>query len=292
MSRLFSFGCSFTNYTWPTWADIAARNFDYFENWGQMGGGNSFIFYSLCEAIKRNSISKDDTVAVMWTSISREDRWIKSTGWLTVGSIYNQQVYDETFVKKYADPTGYLIRDLATISAARRVLDSIGCKWKFFSIVPLGYHDDSGDDSSCWFTLDQKVIELYKDDIGVIHPSVFEVVFNQNWYSRSGPVKLDNLEKKYNICRGKDWPSWEEFIVDRTENCSPDIKHEIQKIFGFEKDLIRNDLHPTPAEHSEYLQKVWPDLQLDRLWVDQINQKVLLGQDLKPIWFTKAVKRF
>jgi hypothetical protein len=46
MSRLFTFGCSFTNYRWSTWADCLAPEFDYFENWGQSGGGNHYIFNS------------------------------------------------------------------------------------------------------------------------------------------------------------------------------------------------------------------------------------------------------
>jgi len=43
MSRLFTFGCSYTNYRWSTWADCLAPEFDYFENWGQSGGGNHYI---------------------------------------------------------------------------------------------------------------------------------------------------------------------------------------------------------------------------------------------------------
>ena len=44
--RAFVFGCSFTQYYWPTWADILGREFNKFENWGQCGGGNQFIFNS------------------------------------------------------------------------------------------------------------------------------------------------------------------------------------------------------------------------------------------------------
>ena len=37
MSRLFTFGCSFTNYAWPTWADFLGLEFEHFENWGVSG---------------------------------------------------------------------------------------------------------------------------------------------------------------------------------------------------------------------------------------------------------------
>ena len=55
MSRLFTFGCSFTSYHWPTWADILGREYDYFENWGRSGGSNQFIFNSLIEAKRLNN---------------------------------------------------------------------------------------------------------------------------------------------------------------------------------------------------------------------------------------------
>ena len=83
-NRLFTFGCSFTEYRWPTWANILGQNFDQFENWGQPGGGNTFILNSLMECINRNIIQANDTVIIMWTSIGREDRWVKGRGWVTV----------------------------------------------------------------------------------------------------------------------------------------------------------------------------------------------------------------
>lgn len=193
MARLFAFGCSFTNYDWPTWADIAAREFDHFENWGRSGGGNAFVFCSLMEAIKRSNITQSDTVAVMWTSISREDRWISPDGWLTLGSIYNQSDYDPSFVARFADPTGYLIRDLAMISGAEAALELIGCRYHFFSVVPLEYHDDSHAADDCFAKLDQSVLALYQPVIDKIKPSMFETVFHGDWFSRNGEIKMARL---------------------------------------------------------------------------------------------------
>ena len=47
MKRLFTFGCSVTEFIWPTWADILGREFDYYENWGRVGAGNLYIFNSI-----------------------------------------------------------------------------------------------------------------------------------------------------------------------------------------------------------------------------------------------------
>lgn len=49
MSRLFAFGCSFTHYKWPTWADIVARDFKVYENWGRGGAGNFYPYSALIE---------------------------------------------------------------------------------------------------------------------------------------------------------------------------------------------------------------------------------------------------
>jgi hypothetical protein len=38
--RFFAFGRSFTDYLWPTWADIIGREIPYYENWGHGAAGN------------------------------------------------------------------------------------------------------------------------------------------------------------------------------------------------------------------------------------------------------------
>jgi hypothetical protein len=255
MSRFFAFGCSFTKSRTPTWADIMAANYSYYQNWGRPGAGNSFIFYSLVECVKRNNITQDDTVAIMWTSIGREDRFIKDTGWLTPGSIYNQFLYDEKFVKNYADPTGYLIRDLAHLSATRKILQSIGCTYYFFSVVPFRIFDDN---SGSKFTIEDSIIDLYKDDLDEIKPSVYEVIFNSDWYSRPGPIDIDLVKKEYKDLKGNNWPSWEKFVLQEFDDVPDIILTEINEHHNLSnKLLIRTDTHPTYDEYYEYLLKVF-----------------------------------
>ena len=124
--RLFTFGCSFTSYRWPTWADILGRKFDSFENWAQGGAGNQYIFNSLIEAYQRNSFTKNDTIIIMWSGTDREDRYINGA-WYTAGDVYlDRDYYPMSYLKKYVDLRGYLIRDAATISAAKNLLDYWG----------------------------------------------------------------------------------------------------------------------------------------------------------------------
>lgn len=183
-NRLFTFGCSFTEYCWPTWANILGQEFNRFENWGRPGGGNTFIFNSLMECISRRSITVDDTVIIMWSTIGREDRWVKNRGWVTLGSIYNQTEYDKNFVTKWADPMGYLIRDMAIISATKLVLERLGCTWHFLSLGPLEYYDDSKNFKHD-FSIHEDIKELYKDVLETIKPNMYEILFNSNWGSRN-----------------------------------------------------------------------------------------------------------
>lgn len=292
-TRFFAFGCSFTNSIKPTWADIVAREYKYFENWGNAGSGNSFIFYSLMECHKRNKITKDDVVMIMWTNIGREDRFIKDRGWVAPGSIYNQTEYDENFVRKFSDPTGYLIRDMAHLTAARCLLDSVGCKYKFFSVVPFSVPDDN---IFKVFSMDTKITNLYKDELASVAPSVYETLFNCDWYSRPGYRNLVRLEEEYNSLRGDSWPTWEEFTEQNFSHTDKHIINEINEQHNFSRRyLMRTDTHPVIAEYLEYLTLVAPDIELSnetREWVNETNIAVMAGTDLKRLWKPTQVRRF
>ena len=85
MSRLFAFGCSFTNYRWSTWADCLAPEFDSFENWGQAGAGNHYIFNSVMECDQRHNFGAGDTVVVCWLERSRQVQ--KRKMWMDCGTM-------------------------------------------------------------------------------------------------------------------------------------------------------------------------------------------------------------
>lgn len=126
-NRLYTFGCSFTSYAWPSWADILLSEIPG-ENWGRAGGGNRFIFESLMECHVTNQITPDDLVIIMWSSFAREDRFINT--WELCGNIYNAApLYDKAWLDKYWSEKGCLFHNLNFISAAIQVLKSINCKW-------------------------------------------------------------------------------------------------------------------------------------------------------------------
>ena len=133
--RLFAFGCSFTNYYWPTWVDIVAQELQIpYYNYGQAGAGNQYIFNKLMQADSYYQFDKNDLVIVCWTNVAREDRYAHGH-WETPGNIYTQSSYDEKFVRQWADPVGYAVRDFATIKAVAGFLSGRQTQHHFLEFI-------------------------------------------------------------------------------------------------------------------------------------------------------------
>jgi hypothetical protein len=137
--RVFTFGCSFTSYYWPSWADIIFQETPKAElyNFARAGSGNLMISSRLAEVNSRFRFNNDDLVLVMFTSPTREDRWLTDGGWLTLGNIYNQDRYSKEWVREFADERGYLIRDHALLDLALSFLETMPCDSYCMPSVPL-----------------------------------------------------------------------------------------------------------------------------------------------------------
>jgi hypothetical protein len=183
--RFFAFGCSFTQYYWPTWADIISKEFKESHNYGRNGAGNFFIYQSLIEAILKHEINKDDLVMIMFSNVTREDRFTKNRGWITPGNLYFQNEYDEKFIKNYICDHGYLMRDLNLVTGCGLALDSIGCDYKFMSMVPFNSKQSDGIKMS---KIDY-LLKFYKTTLDTVEPSVLDTIFKGDWNTRqSRPV--------------------------------------------------------------------------------------------------------
>jgi hypothetical protein len=73
--RIISFGCSYTQYIYPTYADILKTT-----NRGVCGTGNDRIFYDIMQSYKNKELDDYDHVIVQWTSQYRFD-YLKKDGW-------------------------------------------------------------------------------------------------------------------------------------------------------------------------------------------------------------------
>lgn len=126
--RFFTFGCSFTSHIWPTWADVLASEMPNvkFYNFGLAGSGNPMICSRIVEANKRFKFNNDDLVIVMFSTFYREDRYANES-WIPRGNVYNGSIFDDKFLRTYADPTGYLIRDFSLIEYTLNYFKNVSC---------------------------------------------------------------------------------------------------------------------------------------------------------------------
>jgi hypothetical protein len=190
MTRLFAFGCSFTNYRWMTWADIMGTQYDQYYNWGQSGAGNNFIFNSVMEADQRHNFGPGDTVLVCWTNVTREDRYVKGRGWITLGNVTSSPIFTKEFIADAVCERGYLIRDLAMIKATQSYLQHSEATWKFMAMCPLT-QPDPWDDKKMH---DQDVCDLYNDVLAAVSVSFTEVLGHGYWQH--------NIKQRYRYADG------------------------------------------------------------------------------------------
>ena len=174
--RFFAFGCSMTSYGWPTWADIISQEIPESYNYAQSGGGNLFISCQVTEAALRHKFSESDLVMIMWSSVSREDRYINGN-WLTPGNIYTQGMYDEKFVKSFSDDLGYLLRDINLITLTKSFLSQQMSDYYMLNMSPLTLVSADLTSSNKFY----QIKEIYKDTFDSILPDILTLELQGTW---------------------------------------------------------------------------------------------------------------
>jgi hypothetical protein len=180
--RLFTIGCSFTEYFYPTWANVLSKSMPYaeFYNLGLSGTSNPFIANRLVEANIKFKFCETDLVVVMWTTTARETHYVRGR-WYNPGNIFSQDVYSKEFVEKFADPNGYLIRDLATIELATAYANNLPCTYVGLLSTPidfryLGDHNPGLDDE-----LACDILDTYSELLASFPKSLFELEMKGVW---------------------------------------------------------------------------------------------------------------
>lgn len=178
--RFFTFGCSFTGYMWPTWADVVSKEMPdtEFYNFGLSGAGNTLISYRIAEANNRYKFNDTDLVMVMFTSYCREDRWTTKEGWITVGNVFNNHRYKDEWLREFADEKGYLIRDAAVIDVTTTYLNTLPCDKFCMLSVPFVTGADSSDSSS---QSPDEIRSIYESTFNNFKPSMHELEIRQHW---------------------------------------------------------------------------------------------------------------
>lgn len=260
-----------TRYHYPTWADIVAKNFTLFQNWGQVGGGNNFMLNSLTECHLRNKLTEDDTVIIMWSGLSRID-YYQINAW---GHLHNQYYNLSSKTYPYSCPLGYEILSYAWIVSAIHILNQIGCKWKMFQWIQPETDSDA--------------FSLYKTLLSNVVYAPFATNAQSYTLHPRSRLEVDDL---FHRLRGKDWPGLES-ILDGSFNSLPlsdFIKNECKDFLTAvkkDKRLSSNmfnkvDNHPSPNKHLEWVEKNLSEYPIDqntKQWVNHIDDCLVAKQD-------------
>jgi len=141
-NRFFAFGCSFTLYKWPTWADYlyAGGIADTYENWALPGGSNDFIFHSLIECDSLRGITPKDYVAIMWSQPWRIADYDNDHGWDMPGNAYLYQPKERA---KYLKEDQIHLENQSYFRATINMLQAIGCDFMLTSMerIDLQFED-------------------------------------------------------------------------------------------------------------------------------------------------------
>lgn len=234
MRRLFVFGCSYTKYYWPTWADLLSLNFDYYENWGIGGVGNQCIAQRVQECHLKNKFTKKDTVIVQWSSYTRHDCFLDK--WQPRGSIFaenhnNIDIYTPRWMAAFFSEKGFLLNTLSNINFTQELLSTTECTWYMTSMSDiLSLNTDlidqrSTDYMTCY-------IEFKKDALYEKYPELkiyTEKIWNyKNWITDFAKIYNEHPNKYYS------------FIDNSFEP------------YGFK---TWTDYHPSPEQFNLWLEK-------------------------------------
>ena len=221
--RLWCFGCSFTAYIWPTWADILAREWgqDRVFNCGRMGAGNTYIAQEVARHITPEVWRPGDQIMIMWSTTYREDRFVGGQ-WHTPGNLATQRgprQYPREWMRDWADPQGLMIRDLAQIYLTHRAVPEA----RMSSIAPLDqtsqYHGHRGRVPTAYEDLwDQVRRAVPHDFYSEIWPQGIEEITRARRDSHPRPLEhLAWLERAYNYepsDRVRQWVREQDLLIE------------------------------------------------------------------------------
>ena len=260
--RFFSFGCSFTKYKWPTWADIIGQNIKYHENWAEGGAGNFFIFSSLIELINSHGLTNSDLIGIMWTSCGRTDIY-SNKKWIHASQPTYEDRLGKFWTKKFGfDERSHLLRDITFIDSSIRILNTLPCDFFILNAMPIPRID----------------VEKSEQEIKNKKITKKEIIIMQDTNDLNSDFILD-----------KD-------ILKKFTKTLKILPTSALTLIQNKKNRIIKDQHPLPNEHLEYLNQVLPNNLTNEcnLFADSYTQKILNAKKeitYNEIWPYSSVDR-
>jgi hypothetical protein len=272
MTRLFTFGCSFTKYNWPTWADFINIGWVEYYNWGHPGIGNRAIAERIAEAHALYKFTKDDLVIVQWSSYVRHDYArpdipsADCTMWKTRGNIFsswNSKVFDKKWINTFWNEPAYYIHTLNNVILVQELLKGIGCYWFMTASTDLqdyrlkvpGVDENSESDNSISLWDMDPTLTPYKERIWEDN--------NEHWFP---PI----LTEKWNS-PDLNW----QFDID---------KQDLSALDYFKtSDTTYTEPHLTSLQYHNYLKnnRIYELFNIDEKYINNNESIALYIEDLK-----------
>ena len=130
--RFFAFGCSFTDYRWPTWADIIGNQIDLYYNFGGAAHSNSLIARSVIRANLLHNFTENDLIIIQWTDILRDEYYTNGI-FRGTGNILHNTIFD-TEIELENMAAAYYQRDYEYISMINENLILKNLEFNFISM--------------------------------------------------------------------------------------------------------------------------------------------------------------
>ena len=153
--RLFTIGCSFTYWHWPTWNDYIGLNFDEYHSLGCGGADNRYILYKFLEADKKHKFTSDDCVMVMFTSFNRMSYVSEKDFFIhNIGDLVDHNLKVHPIGENYNFATA-VYDSCNAIQSIESILKSKNIKYELLQSMKHNfYHDDFEMDGEVKHNLD------------------------------------------------------------------------------------------------------------------------------------------
>lgn len=220
------YGCSFTKYNWPTYADILAADFNVSNN-GASGSGNEQIFAKILFDFRKGNLNKESVVICQWSGFNRFQYLLKNQTWIGDGNIFlpqNQKLYKK--IKSFYNLDYELEKTINYVIAVTHLLENSVRKFVFLSMDKLLL--DIG-------------IDTEFDNLQSKYKGYYSFTKNCNWfdskfytYNDYHPTVLQHLDLSEKISNQIDIS-----LTNRTKAKCKELENKILE----EKNFISYDLH-------------------------------------------------
>jgi hypothetical protein len=255
--RIFTFGCSFTNWIWPTWANILLYKNDGV-NFGFKGAGVEHILHTIVECDRKYKFNENDIVVVMFTTPIRWDLILgeKELIWKCNGQTTTSDH------KKYLDELfsveGLIYKSLNNILIINNYLKNKNTNYYLTSMNDM--FNDFGNYFENITVNDnlKELIEYVKNEVKLDIPNIHTYLYGNEKKWNTTKIWADLYDYHPSSLNHYNW------MIDTFPNeLKSLIKVDKQLIINIEKDII--DFNGKWSDGEKFLKNKYKDLFINQV---------------------------